>query len=143
MLAACTPEHARRATATGVDHVLLGDDLAADARRVAPDGVDAALDLVGGPTAADTFAAVRDSGHYATVIPSWWIAGGQYDTARGITPTVVENRPNRADLTALAHLADGGHLLLEIAATYRLETLHAAHEHLSRPGTFGKILIEH
>jgi NADPH:quinone reductase len=37
---------------------------------------DAALDVVGGPAARETFAAVQDGGRYVTVVPEFWVPGG-------------------------------------------------------------------
>lgn len=144
VLATVAPEHAARAGANGAEQVLdAGEGAEERVLQAVPGGVDGALDLLGGPAALRAFAAVRDGGRYVTVIPEWWIGGGQYQPARGITPVVVENNPNRQDLEALAELAAAGHLHFDIAGTYSLDTLGDAHQALARSGVLGKIVVKH
>lgn len=114
-----------------------------DVRQAHPNGVTAALDLVGGTVAQQTFALVRADGRYATIIPHWWKPGGPYTPARGITPVVVENHPNARDLARLADLAAHGHLTVESAARYALTDLARAHDLLAGSGVFGKVVIRH
>lgn len=144
-------ELAGRAAATGTDHVVttgpvtgdrVGQTVPVRVRQLVPGGVDAALDLVGGVSAQRTFATVRDGGRYATVLPEWWIGGGVYEPARGITPVVVENDPNWRDLTALADLASRGLLRVEIARTFGLDELGKVHDILAGTGVLGKIIIK-
>ena len=57
------PDRADALRQVGVDHVLVDDGNIADqARRIIPDGVDAALELVGTPTLPDTLRATRVHG---------------------------------------------------------------------------------
>ncbi len=57
------PDRADVLRAIGVDHVVVDDGHVADAvRRVVPDGVDGALELVGAPTLRDTLRACRPGG---------------------------------------------------------------------------------
>jgi NADPH:quinone reductase len=57
------PNKAAALANIGVDHVLIDDgDLAGQVRRIVPDGVDAALELVGTPTLPDTLRSVRVHG---------------------------------------------------------------------------------
>ncbi|WP_426503545.1 zinc-binding dehydrogenase [Dactylosporangium sp. McL0621] len=57
------PERARTLREHGVDHPIIDDGKIADrVRELSPDGVDAALELVGGPALPDTLRAVRRGG---------------------------------------------------------------------------------
>ncbi|MGN9811379.1 NADP-dependent oxidoreductase [Micromonospora sp. BQ11] len=136
-----TEDLAERATAMGVDGLIIAER-GADAPLNERD-VDAALDLAGGARAHRTFAAVRDNGRYATVLPEWWIGGGVYTPARGITPVLVENDPNPADLRAITVLAEAGTLSVDIADTYPLAAVGDAHRKLAGSRVFGKIIIDH
>lgn len=136
-----TADLAERATAAGVDDLVIADRTA-DV-PLTERAVDAALDLTGGARAHRAFAAVRDHGRYATVIPEWWIGGGVYTPARGITPVVVENDPNPADLRAVSELAEAGTLSVDIADTFPLTAVGDAHRRLAASRVFGKIIIDH
>jgi hypothetical protein len=63
------------------------------AQVVSTGPADAALDVVGGRTARETFAAVRDGGRYVTVVPEFWVPGGQFTPARWIKPVVLSVEP--------------------------------------------------
>ena len=109
----------------------------------APGTVDGAADVRGGEAALAAFAAVRDGGRYATTIPEWWKPGGQYETARGITPVTIENAPTKTDLERIvAWLADGS-LEPRIEAVLPLADGAEAHAMLAAPGLTRKVLLAH
>ena len=103
---------------------------------------DGALDTVGGATARALFARVRDGGRYATVVPQYWVPGGQFDAARGITPQVLSVRFDGAALGGLARLAGGGELrTTRVARRLPLEAAAQAHELVAAGGIGGKIVL--
>lgn len=108
-----------------------------------PGGLDGAVDVRGSEAAHAAFAAVRDDGAYATVIPEWWRPGGVYAPARGITPVVVENAPTRADLARLADWLTDGRIAPEIEALLPLGNGAEAHRRLEAPGITRKLVLDH
>ncbi|WP_405488539.1 NADP-dependent oxidoreductase [Nocardia sp. NBC_00511] len=103
--------------------------------------VDAAFDTVGGPSARTAFTTIRDNGRYATIVPGFWIPGGQFDPERGITPEIVVYSHIRADLAELAALVAAGDLRARIATTLPLADASEAHRLLIKGGLRGKILL--
>lgn len=106
-------------------------------------GVDGAVDVRGGAAAQATFAAVRDGGAYATVIPEWWKPGGVYTETRRIKPAVIENAPTRGDLARLAAWLAEGRIAPEIEAVLSLADGAEAHRRLEAPGRSGKFVLDH
>lgn len=105
--------------------------------------VDGAIDVRGGERALAAFAAVRDGGTYATTIPEWWKPGGQYETARGISPVTIENAPTEADLERIARWLADGALDPEIETVLPLAGGAGAHAMLAAPGLTHKVLLAH
>lgn len=97
--------------------------------------------MAGGATALAAFAWVRDGGRYATVVPEFWIPGGQFTPARGIDlVTVFVNEP-AGDLAELSRLADAGALTPRIAETLPLASAAEAHRRMQRGGALGKLVL--
>lgn len=116
-------------------------DLTEQARQAIPDGVDAALDVVGGTVALSAFAAVRNGGCYATVVPEWWIPGGQFSPQRNITPHLVLVRSNADQLEQLSQWLATGRLKPLIAKVLPLEQAAEAHRLLATGTLRGKIIL--
>ncbi|MFB7618018.1 NADP-dependent oxidoreductase [Kitasatospora sp. NPDC056181] len=116
----------------GAEPVTYGEGLADRVRGLAPEGVDAVLDLIGGEALQASPALLAPGGRLASVADGAVLAlGGRY----------VFVRPDHADLTALAELADSGALTVEVAATFPLERAADA-QHLNADGhTRGKIIV--
>ncbi len=115
----------------GVEPVEYGDGLADRVRALAPDGVDAVTDLVGGQLAV-TLAVLKDGGRHAS------IADGSVVDHGGSSVWV---RPDGAETARLAELAEAGKLKVEIAGTFGLDQVGEAFD-LSRAGhTRGKLII--
>ena len=75
-----SPGRAGELTAVGVDHPLVDDGTLADqVRALLPDGVDAALELVGCSVLADTLSTVRR--HGASASPEPWRGSGRSPTS--------------------------------------------------------------
>jgi NADPH:quinone reductase-like Zn-dependent oxidoreductase len=136
--------------AVGVDHSVVDDGAVADqVRELAPEGVDAALELVGGSVLADTLRTVRRHG---TVCFTGALAG-QW-TIPDFTPFMI---PNGVRLTAyggaatdlpapvfqqqLQAIADG-RLTAPVGHVYRgLEQVHAAQAEVETGTTSGKHVV--
>ncbi|MGW7055652.1 NADP-dependent oxidoreductase [Streptomyces sp. NPDC054887] len=116
----------------GAEPVTYGEGLADRVRALAPAGVDAVLDLVGGDALKVSPELLAPGGRLASVADGAVLAlGGSY----------VFVRPDAADLTALAELAERGALTVEVAAVFPLEQAAEA-QRLSMGGhTRGKIAV--
>jgi len=119
--------------ALGAEPVAYGDGLLDRVRRLAPGGVSAALDLVGGEALEVTPELLTAGGRWASITdPSVTERGGRY----------VFVRPDPHDLSTLASLADDGRLTVPVARTFPLAEAAAA-QRLSEEGhTRGKIVLE-
>lgn len=113
-----------------------GDDIAAQIRKVAPEGVDGLAD--GAVQKELAVGAVRDGGAFVSV--RGWDGTGE----RNITfhKTMVRNYDHRADLLdRLREQAEAGILTLRVAATYAPEDAPQAHRRLEAGGTRGRCVI--
>lgn len=150
ILAPAFARDADRALALGATHILKREkDLLTQLRQVAPSGVDAALDVVGGAVAMSAFTAVREGGRYVTIVPEFWVPGGQFTPARGITPSIVSVRATTPELTRqlslrlreLSRLLATGQLTARIAEILKLEHVRAAYRMLADGHVSGKIVL--
>ena len=113
-----------------------GDDIAAQIRMVAPDGVDGLAD--GAVQSELAVGAVRDGGGFASV--RGWGGAGE----RGISfhRTMVRDYDHRADLLErLRQQTEAGAVTLRVAAEYRPEDAAEAHRRLEAGGTRGRCVI--
>ncbi|MFI6449577.1 NADP-dependent oxidoreductase [Kitasatospora sp. NPDC050543] len=116
----------------GAEPVSYGEGLAERVRALAPQGVDAVLDLVGGDALQASPGLLAPGGRIASIADGAVLAlGGRY----------VFVRPDTADLTALGELADSGQLTVEVAATFPLERAADAQRLNAEGHTRGKIII--
>lgn len=113
-----------------------GNDIAAQIRKVAPDGVDGLAD--GAVQNELAVGAVRDGGGFASV------RGYGGNGERGIVfhRTMVRSYDHRADLLdRLRQQVEDGVLTLRVAATYPAEQAAEAHRRLEAGGTRGRCVI--
>lgn len=113
-----------------------GDDIAAQFRKIVPEGVDGLAD--GAVQNELAVGAVRDGGGFASV--RGWSGTGE----RGIVfhRTMVRDYDHRADLLdQLRQQVDDGILTLRVAATYAPEDAAEAHRRLEAGGTRGRCVI--
>jgi NADPH:quinone reductase len=107
--------------------------------------VDAALDVVGGAVARAAFDRVRDGGRYVTVVPEFWAPGGPFTPERGITPSVLSVRYDRAQLTALVAALASGALRVAVGAVLPMADAARAHAIVGRapgaPKVAGKVVL--
>ncbi|HZG05736.1 MAG TPA: NADP-dependent oxidoreductase [Streptomyces sp.] len=117
----------------GAEPVAYGEGLADRVRTLAPDGVDAALDFVGGDAVEVSRQVLRDPSRVLSIVDHGVVdKGGRY----------LFVRPDRDDLTALADLADAGKLTVGVDRAVPLEEAAEAWR-LSRSGhARGKIVID-
>lgn len=121
-------EHLRSLGATPVTY---GEGLADRVREIAPEGVDAVADFVGG-VLEDTLAVLREGGRHASVAdPSVLEHGG----------TWVWVRPDGEELQWLADLADRGGLTVEVAGRYGLDEVADAFARSREGHVRGKLVI--
>ncbi|MFJ9536261.1 zinc-binding dehydrogenase [Streptomyces sp. NPDC101225] len=145
VVAVTSAANAEAVRESGAAHVLLRDaeDLPAQVRVLAPDGLDAVADVVGGPLIGALMPAVRDDGR-------WVIAGAvagrvvEFDLRRLYLHNITligSSMHTRAHFAALADAARAGVLAPRIAARYPLTRLHDAQEAFARTRGAGKIVI--
>jgi NADPH2:quinone reductase len=126
----------------GAEPVVYGDGLLDRVRELAPEGVDAALDLVGTDEALDvSLALVADHDRIVTIAnfrrgPSAGVAliGGGPGAEAG-------DELRAAARPELARLAGEGRLRVVVAATYPLEEAAEAHRRIATGHTTGKIVL--
>ncbi|GGX22434.1 NADP-dependent oxidoreductase [Streptomyces noursei] len=117
----------------GAEPVTYGDGLADRVRALAPEGVDVALDFVGGGAVDVSQEVLRDRSRVVSITDGEVRAKGGH---------MVWVRPDPADLTALAILADAGKLTVPVDTGLPLEEAAEAFR-LSMAGrTRGKIVLE-
>jgi NADPH:quinone reductase-like Zn-dependent oxidoreductase len=120
-----------RLRALGAEPVEYGDGLVDAVRALAPEGVDAVADFVGG-VVEQTQAVLADGGHHASVAdPDAIEAGGTWRWVR----------PDANDLERLAVLVDDGDLTVEVEETFELEDLAAAFARSQEGHVHGKLAI--
>jgi len=136
--------------AYGVDHPLLDDGAVAEqVERIAPGGVDAALELVGTPTLPDTLRATRVHGTvcFTGMLSDQWIVRDFYPIAyipSGVRLTAFGGEA--ADLPApvlqryLDRMSDGTFSLGPIA-TYPMDRIRDAHRDVEANTVSGKIVV--
>ncbi|MEU9981450.1 NADP-dependent oxidoreductase [Streptomyces sp. NPDC050856] len=116
----------------GAEPVRYDQGLAAQVRALAPGGVDAAFDTVGGQVLKDTPGLLAPEGRLASVADGEVLGmGGQYCWVR----------PDAADLTALAGLAEQGVVTVQVAGTFPLERAADAQRANMAGGVQGKIVV--
>jgi NADPH:quinone reductase-like Zn-dependent oxidoreductase len=148
---ATTRQHERAAAlrAQGVDHVVVDDGRIARAvRGIVPEGVDAALELVGTPTLPDTLRATRVHGTvcFTGMLSNQWTVSDFYPIdyiPRGVRLTAYAggagDLPAAVLQTYLDRLA-AGELAIGPLQTYPLDDIARAHADLEHNRVFGKLV---
>lgn len=133
VIGTASPRNHGRLRALGAEPVAYGDGLVERVRSVAPGGVTAVLDLVGGAAPATTSEVAAPGVRLVSVVdPRVAEYGGRY----------LFVRPDRADLAALGELVDAGKLTVEVARTFPLERAADAYRFAERGHTGGKVVVE-
>jgi NADPH:quinone reductase-like Zn-dependent oxidoreductase len=116
----------------GGEPVTYGEGLAERVRGLAPEGVDAAFDTIGGETLKVSANLLAPEGRLASIAdPDVVDYGGRYHFVR----------PDAEDLLRLTELAESGVISVHVSDTFPLERAAEAHR-LSQEGrTRGKIVV--
>jgi NADPH:quinone reductase len=148
---ATTRQHARLDTLAsyGVDHPLLDDGaVAAQVRKIVPDGVDAALELVGTPTLPDTLAATRVHGTvcFTGMLSNEWTIPNFYPIGylpSGVRLTGYGGEASDLPAPVLQRYLDqlaAGTLRLGPTHTYDLTEIREAHRAMEENSVSGKLV---
>ncbi len=144
------PDRADALKAHGVDHVLVDTgQVAPTVRDLLPDGVDAALELVGTPTLPDTLASTRIHGTvcFTGMLSNQWIVPNFYPIAylpRGVRLTAYGGGSGDLPAEVLQHYLDRlavGDVSLGPVHVYDLERIRQAHTDMEQNRTFGKMVV--
>ncbi|WP_028775452.1 NADP-dependent oxidoreductase [Shimazuella kribbensis] len=126
----------------GVDRMIDREgDIVAQIYEQFPDGLDGALDVLGGEMARYTFASLRNGGRYTSTVPSFQREGVSSVDQKDVVSHAVWVQPNSDHLTELSRLAELGKLQLRVAEAYPLEHAHKAHHAFSKDRLRGKIIL--
>lgn len=112
----------------GVEPVNYGPGLAHAVAELAPEGVDVALDLIGGGALEQV-----QAGDYGSITDAQGVQalGGAY----------VFVQPSSADLQELARMIDAGEIAVDLAGTYPFSEAARAYELLENGHVRGKIVL--
>lgn len=144
------PDRSAALRARGVHHVLVDDGaVAPQARALFPDGVDAALELVGTPTLPDTLAATRIHGTvcFTGMLSNQWIVPNFYPIGylpKGVRLTAYGGDSADLPATVLQTYLDkvaAGPLTLEPAHVYSLDDIRQAHADMEHDRVVGKLVV--
>jgi NADPH:quinone reductase len=126
----------------GAEPVTYGAGLEARVRALAPGGVDAAVDAVGGDEALDTSVAlVPQRERIVTLVASRRAFDSGIKVIGGAPGADPGTEVRNAARLELARLAAEGRLRVVVAATYPLAEAAAAHRALAGGHTHGKIIL--
>jgi NADPH:quinone reductase len=134
----------------GVDHVLIDDgDVAGAVRQLYPEGVDAALELIGTPTLPDTLRCVRAHGVvcFTGMLSNQWTVERFYPIdyiPRGVRLTAYGG--DAADLPAsvlqgFIDDVEAGRVEVPIGHVYRFEEIVEAHQAMEDGTMSGKLVV--
>jgi len=144
------PAKAPALDAIGVDHVLIDDGaVAPQARRLFPDGVDAALELVGTPTLPDTLRAIRVHGVacFTGMLSNEWLVRDFYPIdylPRGVRLAAYGGEADDLPAGVLQDFLDavsGGTAVVPVARVYGLDEIAAAHADMEANRVAGKLVV--
>jgi NADPH:quinone reductase-like Zn-dependent oxidoreductase len=148
-----TTRRANRAQALvehGVDHAIVDTGQIAPAvRQIQPDGVDAALELVGTPTLPDTLAATRIHGTvcFTGMLSNQWIVEKFYPIAyipNGVRLTAYGGESTDLPTAVLQGYLDkiaAGKLKFSPARVYMMDEIRQAHDDMEHDRVAGKMVV--
>lgn len=145
-----SPDKVDALTRLGVDHVLLDDgDVAAQVRRVLPDGVNGAIELVGTPTLPDTLRATAVHGTvcFTGMLSNEWTVKDFYPIGylpRGVRLTAYSGESGDLPAGVLQQYLDdvaAGRAAVPIDRTFTLDQLPEAHALMESGRAAGKLVV--
>jgi NADPH:quinone reductase-like Zn-dependent oxidoreductase len=128
----CSARNTGYLESLGARAVEYGDGLVERVRELVPDGVDAVLDLVGGPALEASPDLLTTPGRLVSIVDA--------DTVQRLGGTYVFVRPDAGQLGELARLADAGELVPQVQSTHSLDDVAAAVAE-SAGGVRGKVVL--
>lgn len=143
------PDRAAALKDQGVDHVLVDDgQIAAAVREIIPDGVDAALELVGTPTLPDTLRATRVHGTvcFTGMLSNEWLVHDFYPIGylpNGVRLTAYGGESSDLPAEVLQRVLDqiaAGRMTLGPVNVYDIEDVRRAHVDLEEGNVVGKLV---
>jgi NADPH:quinone reductase-like Zn-dependent oxidoreductase len=137
-------------SAIGVDHVVVDDgEIAAQVRAIVPDGVDAAIELVGTNTLPDTLRATAVHGVvcFTGMLSNQWTVPDFYPI--GYIPSGVRLTAYGGDaadlppdvLQGYLDAVAAGRLTVPIHRTYALDEIAEAHADMEQGAATGKLVV--
>ena len=145
------PAKAGALTAIGVDHVLIDDGHVADqVRAIFPDGVGAALELVGTPTLPDTLRSVAVHGTvcFTGLLSNEWIVRDFYPIdylPRGVRLAAYGGDAGDLPAAALQEFLEAvaaGRAVVPVARVYALDEIVRAHADMEADRVAGKLVVK-
>jgi len=143
------PDRSSALRENGVDHVIVDDGRVAQAvRHILPNGVNAALELVGTPTLPDTLRATRVHGTvcFTGMLSNQWTVEQFYPIdyiPRGVRLTAyaggASDLPAAVLQTYLDRIASGS-ISVGLVQTYALKDIAQAHADMEDNRVFGKLV---
>ena len=144
------PDKSDALDAIGADHVVIDDGRVAErVRRILPDGVDAALELIGTPTLPDTLAATRLHGVvcFTGMLSNQWTVPDFYPIdyiPRGVRLTAYSGGASDLPANVLQEFLDAvaaGDAIVPLHRVYHLDDIRQAHAEMEAGSAAGKIVV--
>lgn len=137
-------------TRLGVDHVLIDDgEVASQVREVLPEGVDAALELIGTPTLPDTLAATRVHGVvcFTGMLSNEWTVKDFYPIGylpRGVRLTAYAGEAEDLPASVLQEFLDevaAGRAVVPVDRVFGMDEIREAHALMESGRARGKLVV--
>ena len=144
------PAKAESLRAVGVDHVIVDDgEVAAQVHRILPDGVDAALELVGTPTLPDTLRSTRGHGVvcFTGMLSNQWTVRDFYPIdylPRGVRLTAYSGEADDLPTEVLQAFLDdvaAGRAVVPLDRIFTLNQIQEAHTVMEQGTARGKLVV--
>lgn len=145
-----SPAKAAALEEIGVDHVLIDDgEVAAQVRRIRPDGVDGAIELVGTPTLPDTLRATRVHGTvcFTGMLSDVWTVKDFYPIdylPAGVRLTAYSGEASDLPVDVLQGFLDdvaAGRAPVPIDRVYTIDQVREAHARMESGQAAGKLVV--
>lgn len=145
-----SPAKAAALEEIGVDHVLIDDgEVAAQVRRIRPDGVDGAIELVGTPTLPDTLRATRVHGTvcFTGMLSDVWTVKDFYPIdylPAGVRLTAYSGEASDLPADVLQGFLDdvaAGRAPVPIDRVYTIDQVREAHARMESGQAAGKLVV--